>query len=158
MWKSRIDPSISLKRPSFNTTSPSALKRSTPSSLIRASGRLDSRPTTHPSIYMAMNSSLTPLTSYSLICGGVFPYQRHCSWSQDRVALSALQFTMPLWTCLSLISASEQGHCTRTTSTRWNARYHRDILENFKTMRHPPLRDILTGFEGVIRPGEMLRP
>ncbi|KAF8497411.1 ABC-2 type transporter-domain-containing protein [Russula emetica] len=32
----------------------------------------------------------------------------------------------------------------------------KDILENFQTMRHPPLRDILSGFEGVIRPGEML--
>jgi hypothetical protein len=31
------------------------------------------------------------------------------------------------------------------------------ILENIRTMRHPPLRDILSGFEGVIRPGEMLR-
>jgi ATP-binding cassette subfamily G (WHITE) protein 2 (SNQ2) len=31
------------------------------------------------------------------------------------------------------------------------------ILEQFGTMRHPPLRDILTGFEGVVRPGEMLR-
>ncbi|KAH9995929.1 ABC-2 type transporter-domain-containing protein [Russula compacta] len=30
------------------------------------------------------------------------------------------------------------------------------ILENIQTLRHPPLRDILTGFEGVIRPGEML--
>jgi hypothetical protein len=24
-------------------------------------------------------------------------------------------------------------------------------------MRHPPVRDILTGFEGVVKPGEMLR-
>jgi len=31
------------------------------------------------------------------------------------------------------------------------------ILENIQTLRHPPLRDILTGFEGVVRPGEMLR-
>jgi ATP-binding cassette subfamily G (WHITE) protein 2 (SNQ2) len=31
------------------------------------------------------------------------------------------------------------------------------ILENIQTWRHPPLRDILTGFEGVVRPGEMLR-
>jgi ATP-binding cassette subfamily G (WHITE) protein 2 (SNQ2) len=31
------------------------------------------------------------------------------------------------------------------------------ILENIRTLRHPPLRDILTGFEGVLRPGEMLR-
>ena len=31
------------------------------------------------------------------------------------------------------------------------------ILENLRTNRHPPLRDILSGFEGVIRPGEMLR-
>ena len=31
------------------------------------------------------------------------------------------------------------------------------ILEKIRTMRHPPLRDILSGFEGVIRPGEMLR-
>jgi ATP-binding cassette subfamily G (WHITE) protein 2 (SNQ2) len=33
----------------------------------------------------------------------------------------------------------------------------RVILENIQTLRHPPLRDILTGFEGVVRPGEMLR-
>ena len=31
------------------------------------------------------------------------------------------------------------------------------IIEQIQTMRHPPLRDILSGFEGVIRPGEMLR-
>jgi ATP-binding cassette, subfamily G (WHITE), member 2, SNQ2 len=31
------------------------------------------------------------------------------------------------------------------------------ILEQLQTLRHPPLRDILSGFEGVIRPGEMLR-
>ena len=31
------------------------------------------------------------------------------------------------------------------------------ILENIQTLRHPPLRDILTGFEGLVRPGEMLR-
>jgi ATP-binding cassette subfamily G (WHITE) protein 2 (SNQ2) len=31
------------------------------------------------------------------------------------------------------------------------------ILENIQTLRHPPLRDILKGFEGVVRPGEMLR-
>jgi len=31
------------------------------------------------------------------------------------------------------------------------------ILSALKTLRHPPLRDILSGFEGVVRPGEMLR-
>lgn len=31
------------------------------------------------------------------------------------------------------------------------------IIEQLRTMRHPPLRDIISGFEGVIRPGEMLR-
>jgi ATP-binding cassette subfamily G (WHITE) protein 2 (SNQ2) len=31
------------------------------------------------------------------------------------------------------------------------------ILQNIQTLRHPPLRDILSGFEGVVRPGEMLR-
>ncbi|KAI9448645.1 ABC-2 type transporter-domain-containing protein [Russula earlei] len=30
------------------------------------------------------------------------------------------------------------------------------ILEHIRTFRHPPLRDILSGFEGVVRPGEML--
>jgi len=35
--------------------------------------------------------------------------------------------------------------------------YPKAILENIRTMRHPPLRDILTGVEGVLRPGEMLR-
>ena len=33
----------------------------------------------------------------------------------------------------------------------------RTILEGFKEMRHPATRDILSGFEGVVRPGEMLR-
>ena len=31
------------------------------------------------------------------------------------------------------------------------------IFENIQTARHPPLKDILSGFEGVVRPGEMLR-
>lgn len=31
------------------------------------------------------------------------------------------------------------------------------ILEKIRTLRNPPLRDILSGFEGVVRPGEMLR-
>ncbi|KAG5644207.1 hypothetical protein DXG03_008870 [Asterophora parasitica] len=31
------------------------------------------------------------------------------------------------------------------------------VLEKIRTMRNPPLRDILSGFEGVVRPGEMLR-
>ena len=31
------------------------------------------------------------------------------------------------------------------------------ILEKIQASRHPPLRDILSGFEGVVRPGEMLR-
>jgi ATP-binding cassette, subfamily G (WHITE), member 2, SNQ2 len=31
------------------------------------------------------------------------------------------------------------------------------IMEKIRTSRHPPLRDILAGFEGVVRPGEMLR-
>ncbi|KAH9077824.1 ABC-2 type transporter-domain-containing protein [Lactarius deliciosus] len=32
----------------------------------------------------------------------------------------------------------------------------RVIIENIQALRHPPLRDILSGFEGVVRPGEML--
>ncbi len=31
------------------------------------------------------------------------------------------------------------------------------IIEKIQALRHPPLRDILSGFEGVVRPGEMLR-
>lgn len=31
------------------------------------------------------------------------------------------------------------------------------IMRNINAKRHPPLRDILTGFEGVVIPGEMLR-
>jgi ATP-binding cassette subfamily G (WHITE) protein 2 (SNQ2) len=31
-----------------------------------------------------------------------------------------------------------------------------NILESIQYVRHPPLRDILSGFEGVVRPGEML--
>ncbi|KAF4583486.1 hypothetical protein EYR38_002237 [Pleurotus pulmonarius] len=30
------------------------------------------------------------------------------------------------------------------------------IFESIQTARHPPLKDILSGFEGVVRPGEML--
>jgi ATP-binding cassette subfamily G (WHITE) protein 2 (SNQ2) len=29
-------------------------------------------------------------------------------------------------------------------------------LKNITTMRNPPIRDILSGFEGVVMPGEML--
>lgn len=31
------------------------------------------------------------------------------------------------------------------------------IIEQIGKIRNPPLRDILSGFEGVVRPGEMLR-
>lgn len=30
-------------------------------------------------------------------------------------------------------------------------------LAAINSVRHPPVRDILSGFEGVVRPGEMLR-
>lgn len=32
-----------------------------------------------------------------------------------------------------------------------------NLLSAIQNRRHPPLRDILSGFEGVVRPGEMLR-
>jgi ATP-binding cassette, subfamily G (WHITE), member 2, SNQ2 len=32
-----------------------------------------------------------------------------------------------------------------------------NILEAVNAFRHPATKDILTGFEGVVRPGEMLR-
>lgn len=31
-----------------------------------------------------------------------------------------------------------------------------NIIENIQKMLHPPVRDILSGFEGVVRPGEMI--
>jgi hypothetical protein len=31
------------------------------------------------------------------------------------------------------------------------------IFEKINTLRHPPLRNILEGFSGIVRPGEMLR-
>jgi ATP-binding cassette subfamily G (WHITE) protein 2 (SNQ2) len=31
------------------------------------------------------------------------------------------------------------------------------IVGAIRNIRHPPLRNILSGFEGVVRPGEMLR-
>ena len=31
------------------------------------------------------------------------------------------------------------------------------ILEKIQNLRHPRLKTILSGFEGVVRPGEMLR-
>ena len=30
------------------------------------------------------------------------------------------------------------------------------LIEAINEFRHPPVKDILTGFEGVVRPGEML--
>jgi ATP-binding cassette, subfamily G (WHITE), member 2, SNQ2 len=32
-----------------------------------------------------------------------------------------------------------------------------NLLNTIRAIRHPPVRDILNGFEGVVRPGEMLR-
>ncbi|GLB42433.1 putative ABC transporter superfamily, ABCG family. PDR (TC 3.A.1.205) subfamily protein [Lyophyllum shimeji] len=32
----------------------------------------------------------------------------------------------------------------------------RSIIEKIQTLRNPPVRDIISGFEGVVRPGEML--
>ena len=32
-----------------------------------------------------------------------------------------------------------------------------NIFAKFRSLRHPPLKDIISGFEGVVRPGEMLR-
>ena len=32
-----------------------------------------------------------------------------------------------------------------------------NLLEKIRSLRHPALRDILSGFNGVVRPGEMLR-
>lgn len=31
------------------------------------------------------------------------------------------------------------------------------IFDAIKLLRHPPVKDILTGFEGCVKPGEMLR-
>ena len=31
------------------------------------------------------------------------------------------------------------------------------VLDIIKRLRHPPVKDILSGFEGSVRPGEMLR-
>jgi ATP-binding cassette subfamily G (WHITE) protein 2 (SNQ2) len=33
-----------------------------------------------------------------------------------------------------------------------------NVIHKLQSFRHPPLRNILTDFEGVVRPGEMLRP
>lgn len=35
--------------------------------------------------------------------------------------------------------------------------YPRSIMNYINTLRHPPVRDIISGFEGVVLPGEMLR-
>lgn len=32
-----------------------------------------------------------------------------------------------------------------------------NVLEAINAIRHPPIKDILSGFNGVVRPGEMLR-
>lgn len=31
------------------------------------------------------------------------------------------------------------------------------LIEKIQSLRHPSLRDILSGFSGVVKPGEMLR-
>lgn len=41
-----------------------------------------------------------------------------------------------------------------TTSSFFDPRTY---IEAVNTLRHPPVRDILSGFSGVVRPGEMLR-
>lgn len=35
--------------------------------------------------------------------------------------------------------------------------YPRSIMDYINTILHPPLRDIISGFEGAVLPGEMLR-
>ena len=35
--------------------------------------------------------------------------------------------------------------------------YPRSIIKYVETLRHPPLRSIISDFEGVVLPGEMLR-
>ena len=35
--------------------------------------------------------------------------------------------------------------------------YPQSIIKYINTLRHPPVRDIISGFEGVVLPGEMLR-
>jgi ATP-binding cassette, subfamily G (WHITE), member 2, SNQ2 len=32
-----------------------------------------------------------------------------------------------------------------------------NLVAKILSLRHPPLKDIISGFEGVVRPGEMLR-
>ena len=32
-----------------------------------------------------------------------------------------------------------------------------NLVHAVQTLRHPPVRDIISGFNGVVRPGEMLR-
>lgn len=32
-----------------------------------------------------------------------------------------------------------------------------NLVAKIRSLRHPPLKDIISGFEGVVRPGEMLR-
>lgn len=32
-----------------------------------------------------------------------------------------------------------------------------NIFTKIRSLRHPPLKDIISGFRGVVRPGEMLR-
>lgn len=35
--------------------------------------------------------------------------------------------------------------------------YPQSIIKYIDNLRHPPVRDIISGFEGVVLPGEMLR-
>ena len=41
-----------------------------------------------------------------------------------------------------------------TLGSLFNPKY---MLERIQNARHPPVRDILSRFDGVVRPGEMLR-
>lgn len=49
------------------------------------------------------------------------------------------------------------GATARHQSTLGSVLNPLNILKNIRAARHPALRDILSGFEGVIRPGEVLR-
>jgi ATP-binding cassette subfamily G (WHITE) protein 2 (SNQ2) len=73
---------------------------------------------------------------------------------RDRAGIQSRELGV-LFKDLHVVGLGAAASYQRTFGSYFNPK---DIVENFRTMRHPPLRDILSGFEGVVRPGEMLRP
>ena len=76
-----------------------------------------------------------------------------CALRRDRAGIQSRELGI-LFKDLHVVGLGAAASYQTTFDSFFNPKV---ILENFRTMRNPPLRDILSGFEGVLRPGEMLR-